>query len=61
MRDESIAMKGVAAPNRVLARWRTCAPSDYRLMHHCYLLEFDARSYRLKEAAETLARKTKES
>lgn len=32
-----------------------------RLMHHCHLLEFDGRSYRLKEAAETLARKTKES
>jgi DNA replication protein DnaC len=32
-----------------------------RLMHHCHLLEFDGRSYRLKEAAETLARKTKNS
>jgi hypothetical protein len=32
-----------------------------RLMHHCHLLEFDGRSYRLKEAAETLARKTKSS
>lgn len=32
-----------------------------RLMHHCHLLEFNGRSYRLKEAAETLARKTKES
>jgi DNA replication protein DnaC len=31
-----------------------------RLMHHCHLLEFDGRSYRLKEAAETLARKAKE-
>jgi DNA replication protein DnaC len=30
-----------------------------RLMHHCHLLEFDGRSYRLKEAAETLARQTK--
>ncbi|WP_347340043.1 ATP-binding protein [Bradyrhizobium cajani] len=29
-----------------------------RLMHHCHLLEFDGRSYRLKEAAEALARKT---
>ena len=27
-----------------------------RLMHHCHLLEFDGRSYRLKEAAEALAR-----
>lgn len=27
-------------------------------MHHCHLLEFDGRSYRLKEAAEALARKT---
>jgi DNA replication protein DnaC len=32
-----------------------------RLMHHCHSLEFDGRSYRLKEAAETLARKTKAS
>jgi len=32
-----------------------------RLMHHCHLLEVDGRSYRLKEAAETLARKTKTS
>jgi len=30
-----------------------------RLMHHCHLLEFDGRNYRLKEAAETLARKSK--
>ncbi|WP_354494847.1 ATP-binding protein, partial [Mesorhizobium robiniae] len=30
-----------------------------RLMHHCHLLEFDGRSYRLKEAAEALARETK--
>jgi hypothetical protein len=30
-------------------------------MHHCHLLEFDGRSYRLKEAAETLARKSKTS
>jgi DNA replication protein DnaC len=30
-----------------------------RLMHHCHLLEFDGRSYRLKEAAETLARNRK--
>ena len=30
-----------------------------RLMHHCHLLEFDGRSYRLKQAAETLARETK--
>jgi DNA replication protein DnaC len=32
-----------------------------RLMHHCRSLESDGRSYRLKEAAETLARKTKAS
>lgn len=32
-----------------------------RLMHHCHSLEFDGRSYRLKEAAETLARKSKAS
>ena len=30
-----------------------------RLMHHCHLLEFDGPSYRLKEAAEALARETK--
>jgi hypothetical protein len=30
-------------------------------MHHCHLLEFDGRSYRLKEAAETLARNSKNS
>ena len=29
-----------------------------RLMHYCHLLEFDGRSYRLKEAAEALARET---
>jgi hypothetical protein len=27
-------------------------------MHHCHLLEFDGRSYGLKEAAEALARET---
>jgi hypothetical protein len=27
-----------------------------RLMHHCHSLEFDGRSYRLKEAAEILAK-----
>jgi DNA replication protein DnaC len=32
-----------------------------RLMHHCHLLEFNGPSYRLKEAAETLAHKTKSS
>jgi DNA replication protein DnaC len=31
-----------------------------RLMHHCHQLEFNGRSYRLKEAAEALAQKTKE-
>lgn len=30
-----------------------------RLMHHCHLFEFEGRSYRLKEAAEALARETK--
>lgn len=30
-----------------------------RLMHHCHLLELVGRRYRLKEAAETLARETK--
>ncbi|GJH29394.1 hypothetical protein CBA19CS42_32780 [Caballeronia novacaledonica] len=32
-----------------------------RLMHHCHLLEFDGRSHRLKEAAETLAQKQKKA
>ncbi|TCK33555.1 hypothetical protein B0G84_7822 [Paraburkholderia sp. BL8N3] len=27
-------------------------------MHHCHLLEFDVRRYRLKEGTETLARKS---
>ncbi len=31
-----------------------------RLMHHCHQLEFNGRSYRLNEAAEALAQKTKE-
>jgi DNA replication protein DnaC len=30
-----------------------------RLMHRSHLLEFQGRSYRLKEAAEKLARKPK--
>lgn len=30
-----------------------------QLMHHCHLLEFDGRSYRLKEAAEALAQGNK--
>ena len=32
-----------------------------RLMHHCHLLEFDGRGYRLKKAAEDLARETMSS
>jgi DNA replication protein DnaC len=58
----------VVTSNRVVQDWGSYLGDNTmsstildRLMHHCYLLEFDARSYRLKEAAETLARKTKES
>lgn len=58
----------VVTSNRVVQDWGTYLGDNTmsttildRLMHHCQLLEFDGRSYRLKEAAETLARKTKES
>lgn len=58
----------VVTSNRIVQDWGTYLGDNTmsttildRLMHHCHLLEFDGRSYRLKEAAETLARKTKES
>ncbi|MGN8112292.1 IS21-like element helper ATPase IstB [Paraburkholderia sp. 22098] len=58
----------VVTSNRVVQDWGAYLGDNTmsttildRLMHHCHLLEFDGRSYRLKEAAETLARKTKES
>ncbi|WNC95148.1 IS21-like element helper ATPase IstB (plasmid) [Paraburkholderia sp. FT54] len=58
----------VVTSNRLVQDWGTYLGDNTmsttildRLMHHCHLLEFDGRSYRLKEAAETLARKTKES
>ena len=58
----------VVTSNRIVQDWGTYLGDNTmsttildRLMHHCHLLEFNGRSYRLKEAAETLARKTKES
>lgn len=57
----------VVTSNRVVQDWGSYLGDNTmsttildRLMHHCHLLEFDGRSYRLKEAAETLARRTKE-
>ena len=56
----------VVTSNRVVQNWGAYLGDNTmsitildRLMHHCHLLEFDGRSYRLKEAAETLARKSK--
>ncbi|OTP75915.1 Mobile element protein [Caballeronia sordidicola] len=58
----------VVTSNRVVQDWGAYLGDNTmsttilgRLMHHCHLLEFDGRSYRLKEAAETLARKSKNS
>ena len=55
----------IATSNRVVQDWGTYLGDNTmsttildRLMHHCHLLEFDGRSYRLKEAAEALAHKT---
>ena len=52
--------------NRVIADWgsylgdnTTATTLLDRLMHRSHLLEFQGRSYRLKEAAEKLARKPK--
>ena len=56
----------VVTSNRVVQDWGAYLGDNTmsttildRLMHHCHLLEFDGRSYRLKEAAETLARQNK--
>ena len=55
----------IVTSNRVVQDWGTYLGDNTmsttildRLMHHCHLLEFDGRSYRLKEAAEALARET---
>ncbi|WP_247390018.1 IS21-like element helper ATPase IstB [Bradyrhizobium sp. 143] len=55
----------IVTSNRVVQDWGAYLGDNTmsttildRLMHHCHLLEFDGRSYRLKEAAEALARKT---
>ncbi|MGY2843459.1 DNA replication protein DnaC [Bradyrhizobium sp. USDA 4509] len=57
---------GIVTSNRVVRDWGTYLGDNTMsttildsLMHHCHLLEFDGRSYRLKEAAEALARETK--
>jgi DNA replication protein DnaC len=57
----------VVTSNRVVQDWGAYLGDNTmsttildRLMHHCHLLEFNGRSYRLKEAAEALAQKTKE-
>jgi len=56
----------IVTSNRVVQDWGAYLGDNTmsttildRLMHHCHLLEFDGRSYRLKQAAETLARETK--
>jgi hypothetical protein len=56
----------IVTSNRVVQDWGAylgdntmSTPILDRLMRHCHLLEFDGRSYRLKQAAETLARETK--
>ena len=56
----------VVTSNRVVADWGTYLGDNItattlldRLMHRSHLLEFQGRSYRLKEAAEKLARKPK--
>jgi DNA replication protein DnaC len=56
----------IVTSNRVVQDWGTYLRDSTmsttildRLMHHCHLLEFEGRSYRLKEAAEALARETK--
>ncbi|MDE5458971.1 ATP-binding protein [Bradyrhizobium sp. CSA112] len=55
----------IVTSNRVVQDWGAYLRDNTmsttildRLMHHYHLLEFDGRSYRLKEAAEALARKT---
>ena len=56
----------IVTSNRVVQDWGAYLGDNTmsttildRLMHQCHLLEFDGRSYRLKQAAETLARETK--
>jgi len=56
----------IVTSNRVIADWgsylgdnTTATTLLDRLMHRSHLLEFHGRSYRLKEAAEKLARKPK--
>jgi len=56
----------IVTSNRVIADWgsylgdnTTATTLLDRLMHRSHLLEFQGRSYRLKEAAEKLARKPK--
>jgi len=51
--------------NRPIEDWSTLlgdvvvvAPLLDRIMHHGHLLKFDGRSWRLKEAAERLAKNT---
>jgi DNA replication protein DnaC len=57
----------IVTSNRVVQDWGAYLGDNTmsttildRLMHHCHQLEFNGRSYRLKEAAEALAQKTKE-
>lgn len=56
----------IVTSNRVVQDWGAYLRDNTmsttildRLMHHCHLFEFEGRSYRLKEAAEALARETK--
>jgi len=56
----------IVTSNRVIADWGTYLGDNTtattlldRLMHRSHLLEFQGKSYRLKEAAEKLARKPK--
>lgn len=55
----------IVTSNRVVQDWGTYLRDNTmsttildRLMHRCHLLEFEGRSYRLKEAAEALARQS---
>jgi DNA replication protein DnaC len=58
----------IVTSNRIVQDWgaylgdaTTASTILDRLMHHSHQLEFDGKSYRLKEAAEKLARPTKSS
>jgi len=53
--------------NRILDDWGICLGDNAvataiidRLLHHCNLLKFEGKSYRLKEAASVLAKNSKE-